>query len=514
MAPGLSRHKIKANLENLQDSLEWWSIAERKYEVREQSQTLSCLILGQLCLWCEMLTIVKRILTSFKMGVILGETNLNTQIMNIKRNITFKLEKRKNKGVDIVENVPIRMRVTYTGSRIDFSTGYRVDVAKWDDTVQRVKSKTTNKLHQTASEINDYLDEMRTELQKIFKEYEVKECIPSPDELRVTFSERMKGESYKEKNVEVALEETPTISLWERFDEFVNINGHNNNWEKSTVAKVNVFGRHLRSFRENLTFEDLDEKGIAAFLDHLQETKGMRNSTLSKMYGILLWFMKWAFEQGYHTNNAYDRFKPRYKKPEKTIVFLTVEELKKVGNVVIPSDKQYLERVRDVFFFCCWTGLRHSDVYNLRKSNIKSDHIELTTVKTSDTLRIDLNKHSRAILAKYAEIPFPKEKVLPVISNQKMNDYLKELGRLAELDEPITQTYYRQRERIDETRPKHDLLCTHTGRRSFICNALALGIPPQVVMKWTGHSDYSAMKPYIAVADSIKSKEMSKFDNI
>ncbi|WP_366142050.1 Arm DNA-binding domain-containing protein, partial [uncultured Duncaniella sp.] len=98
--------------------------------------------------------------------------------MNIKRNITFKLEKRKNKGVDIVENVPIRMRVTYTGSRIDFSTGYRVDVAKWDDTVQRVKSKTTNKLHQTASEINDYLDEMRTELQKIFKEYEVKECIP------------------------------------------------------------------------------------------------------------------------------------------------------------------------------------------------------------------------------------------------------------------------------------------------------------------------------------------------
>lgn len=77
-----------------------------------------------------MLTIVKRILTSFKMGVILGETNLNTQIMNIKRNITFKLEKRKNKGVDIVENVPIRMRVTYTGSRIDFSTSYRVDVAK------------------------------------------------------------------------------------------------------------------------------------------------------------------------------------------------------------------------------------------------------------------------------------------------------------------------------------------------------------------------------------------------
>lgn len=432
--------------------------------------------------------------------------------MNIKRNISFKLEKRKSKGVDIVENVPIRMRVTYGGTRVDFTTGYRVDVAKWDESAQRVKAKTSNKQRQTASEINDALDELRTELQKIFKEYEVKEILPAPEELREAFNIKIKGESIKERDIKATLDAVPAVSLWERFDEFVNVNGRNNNWTKSTVAKVNVFGRHLKAFKENVTFEYLDERGIAEFLDYLQEKKGMRNSTLCKMYGILLWFMKWALNQGYHTNNAYDRFKPRYKKPEKPIVFLTIEELKKVAAIEIPTEKQYLERVRDVFFFCCWTGLRHSDVYNLRKSNIKKDHIELTTIKTSDTLRIDLNKHSRAILAKYADVVFPNGKVLPVISNQKMNDYLKELGILAELTEPITQTYYCQRERIEETRPKHELLCTHTGRRSFICNALALGIPPQVVMKWTGHSDYSAMKPYIAVADSIKSKEMSKFD--
>lgn len=432
--------------------------------------------------------------------------------MNIKRNISFKLEKRKSKGVDIVENVPIRMRVTYGGTRVDFTTGYRVDVAKWDESAQRVKAKTSNKQRQTASEINDALDELRTELQKIFKEYEVKEILPAPEELREAFNIKIKGESIKERDIKAALDAVPAVSLWERFDEFVNVNGRNNNWTKSTVAKVNVFGRHLKAFKEEVTFEYLDERGIAEFLDYLQEKKGMRNSTLNKMYGILLWFMKWALNQGYHTNNAYDRFKPRYKKPEKPIVFLTIEELKKVAAIEIPTEKQYLERVRDVFFFCCWTGLRHSDVYNLRKSNIKKDHIELTTIKTSDTLRIDLNKHSRAILAKYADVVFPNEKVLPVISNQKMNDYLKELGILAELTEPIIQTYYCQRERIEETRPKHELLCTHTGRRSFICNALALGIPPQVVMKWTGHSDYSAMKPYIAVADSIKSKEMSKFD--
>ena len=60
--------------------------------------------------------------------------------------------------------------------------------------------------------------------------------------------------------------------------------------------------------------------------------------------------------------------------------------------------------------------------------------------------------------------------------------------------------------------PKHELLSTHTGRKTFICNALSLGIPPNVVMKWTGHSDYKAMKPYIDIADSIKVNSMALFD--
>ena len=89
---------------------------------------------------------------------------------------------------------------------------------------------------------------------------------------------------------------------------------------------------------------------------------------------------------------------------------------------------------------------------------------------------------------------------------------LKELGELAEIDEPVRETYYKGNERIDEVTPKYALLSTHTGRRTFICNALALGIPVQVVMKWTGHSDYKAMKPYIDIADDIKIQAMNKFN--
>jgi integrase len=94
-----------------------------------------------------------------------------------------------------------------------------------------------------------------------------------------------------------------------------------------------------------------------------------------------------------------------------------------------------------------------------------------------------------------------------------MNTFLHELCKLAGFDEPIRITYYRGNERFDEIKPKYKVIGTHTGRRSFICNALGMGISPQVVMKWTGHNDYKAMKPYIDVCDDIKEEAMKKFDN-
>ena len=147
-------------------------------------------------------------------------------------------------------------------------------------------------------------------------------------------------------------------------------------------------------------------------------------------------------------------------------------------------------------------------------TRIYAAELRVTTVKTSDSLIIELNNHSKAILDKYKDVAFEDDKVLPVITNQKMNDYLKELAELAGIDEPVRQTYYRGNERIDEVTPKYALLGTHAGRRTFICNALVLGIPPQVVMKWTGHSDYKTMKPYIDIADDIKANAMSKFNQL
>ena len=309
-------------------------------------------------------------------------------------------------------------------------------------------------------------------------------------------------------------QEEVQISFWEVFDEFVKECGNQNNWTTSTYEKFAAVRNHLKEFKEDVTFEYFNEFGLNEYVNFLRDKKDMRNSTIGKQMGFLKWFLRWSFKKGHHQNIAYDAFKPKLKTIPKKVIFLTWDELNKLKDYQIPHDKQYLERVRDVFLFCCFTSLRYSDVRNLKRSDIKPDHIEVTTVKTADSLIIELNDHSKAILEKYKDVHFENHMALPVISNQKMNDYLKELGELAEINEPVRETYYKGNERIDEVTPKYALLSTHAGRKTFICNALALGIPAPVVMKWTGHSDYKAMKPYIDIADDIRANAMNKFNQL
>ena len=442
------------------------------------------------------------------MGVNLGAEIRIPKSMNIKRNIIFTLESRKKDGVLIVENVPIRMRVNFASKRIEFTTGYRIDAAKWDSDKQRVRNGCTNKLKQSASEINDSLLGYYTEVQEIFKKFEVEEIMPTPEQIKEAFNALHKPIE------EVKPRKSTPNAFYKVFDEFVRDCGRQNDWTDSTYEKFAAVKNHLMNFRDGLTFDFFDEKGLNDYVTYLRDVKEMRNSTIGKQLSFLKWFLRWAFKKGLHQNNAYDSYKPKLKSTQKKIIFLTWEELNKLREFEIPAAKQALDRVRDVFLFQCFTGLRYSDVFNLRRSDIKGDYIEVTTVKTSDSLIIELNKHSKAILDKYKDVSFEDDKVLPVITNQKMNDYLKELAELAGIDEPVRQTYYRGNERIDEVTPKYALLGTHAGRRTFICNALALGIPPQVVMKWTGHSDYKAMKPYIDIADDIKANAMSKFNQL
>jgi integrase len=345
----------------------------------------------------------------------------------------------------------------------------------------------------------------------VFKAFEINNHSPSILEYREAFNRANKGDIELDLSNE---SKEPQKSLMDVFDEFVKESGTQNDWTDSTYEKFAAAKNHLKEFDSTLTFESLTESGLIVYVNYLRDTRNMRNSTIGKQLGFLKWFLRWSKKKGYNNNIAFETFKPKLKTTQKKVIFLTWAELTQLREYNIPETKKYLDRVRDVFLFQCFSGLRYSDVFNLRRSDVKENHIEVTTVKTADSLIIELNDHSKAILNKYKNIHFEHDKVLPVITNQKMNDYLKELAELAGIDEPIRETYYKGNERIDEITPKYALLGTHAGRRTFICNALSLGIPAQVVMKWTGHSDYKAMKPYIDIADDIKANAMSKFNQL
>lgn len=138
------------------------------------------------------------------------------------------------------------------------------------------------------------------------------------------------------------------------------------------------------------------------------------------------------------------------------------------------------------------------------------DHIEVTTIKTTDRLTIPLSKYARDILGRYETSD--DDKALPVTSNQKANKALKEVCRLSGIDRPVTVVDICGSRRTEIVKPKYELIGTHCGRRTFISNALSLGASPQVVMKITGHSDYAAMKPYIAIAEKAKEDAIRMFD--
>ena len=420
--------------------------------------------------------------------------------MNIKYHAQFLLDREKDNPT-----AKLRYRIKWDGNIVAFNLGYRVEVQKWSTETQRCKANTTHGNKKvSASVINRKIQLFESACEKTFQKYEIDDLIPNQDQFREWFNVEIgrtpKEELKSEKN------------FFEIYDMFVNEESINSQWNFRTLQKMKKQKKVLEEFDHDISFEKFNEQYLSNYQRYL-EGKNHKNSTISKELAALKWFLKWAMKKGYTKSGEFEKFKPKIKNVQKKIIFLNKSELKRFTEYEIPTDKSYLEKIRDVFLFQCFTGLRYSDVFNLKRSDVKDGYLEITTLKTADNLIIELNSYSRKLLNKYIDVEFEHNKALPVISNQKMNDYLKELAELAEIDELVTQTYFKGNERIEEVLPKYSLMSTHAGRRTFVCNALSLGIPPQVVMKWTGHSDYKAMKPYIDIADEIKATAMEKFDS-
>ena len=145
-------------------------------------------------------------------GCIFGCQFSNTPNYEYQKKHHFRTGKPEENGVPITENVPIRMRVIFASQRIEFTTGYRIDATKWDTDKQRVKNGCTNKLKLSASEINADLLRQYTEIQNIFKEFEVQNVLPTPAQIKDSFNARMKDAPVTEQETA----EGPKISFGRR----------------------------------------------------------------------------------------------------------------------------------------------------------------------------------------------------------------------------------------------------------------------------------------------------------
>jgi integrase len=422
--------------------------------------------------------------------------------MNIKRVCQFLLDKESGKP-----DAKLRYRIKWSGNKsiVAFNVGYRVDIDKWSTDTQRCKNNTTHgKKKVAANIINREIQRFEQIADEAFAFFELSAKIPDKEEFRVEFNSRS-GKLPKEKAEK---------SFFDIFDEFTKNVGAQNSWTRATYAKFASIKSHLEGFNGKLSFDSLLEETMQEFVKY-QLGVSLRNTTIAKNVSFIRWFLRWAHRKGYYSGLLHETFRPKLKGTDgnsKEVIHLTWDELLFLYDYKIPEHKQYLARVRDVFCFCCFTSLRYSDVEKLQRSDIRDKYISVITQKTADGLKIELNDYSREILERYKDFSFKNDKALPVISNQRMNDYLKELGELAGINEPQRIVYFRGNERHEEVYPKYALLTTHCGRRTFIVNALYLGIPAEVVMKWTGHSDYKAMKPYIKIVDDLKEREMNKFN--
>ena len=408
---------------------------------------------------------------------------------------------------DKTGDCPILLSLASCGARWRTTTGYKITADKWDKDKQRVKRGASNAGGMQYNIINAGLDKIRAHFGAIDdtgKRF-------TKDDIAEIYDE-FKGSKRREKR---KAKETNTSDVVTTFKQamlrFTTEQGRLNGWGEATRKKFKTLENHVESYKPNLKMCDINEKVLNGFVVYLLNNK-FNNNYVRKLSKILSWFLRWANKNEYCAISDFTPLSPKLKVPEKPVIFLEWDEIKRMRELKIPAEKQYLERVRDVFLFCCFTGLRYSDVSRLRKSDVKNDHIEVTTIKTTDKLIIPLHQYSRDILDKYADLVLIDDRALPTISNQKMNDYLKELCQLCGFDEKITIVEMRGSERSETVWPKWELMGTHCARRTFICLAIDMNIPIPTIMSITGHSDYNAMKPYIAIASRSKKEAMAKFN--
>jgi Site-specific recombinase XerD len=381
-------------------------------------------------------------------------------------NVLFflKRDKLKKNG-----SVPLMCRITVDGNETRFSMKTDIDPGLWD-----VKSGKMSGRSAKAVEVNALLENTKSVLNRIYHQ-----------EL-----ERMQSvTAEKVKNIFLGIntKQQTLIELFKKHNADVKcLVGKSKS--KATYQKYEVTLKHVSNFIRNryslsdIPFAEINYMFISDFETFLMIDCQCNSNTTAKFMQFFKRIILIARNNGWMLHDPFANYKIRLNKVDRG--YLTKEELECIIKKKISIPR--LEYVRDIFIFSCFTGLAYIDVFNLSEENIRTSFdgnlwIMTKRQKTNVNSNIPLLEVPKMILEKYKG-KLPKGKILPVLSNQKMNSYLKEIGDLCEIKKNLT---------------------FHLARHTFATTiTLSQGVPIETVSKMLGHTNIKTTQIYARITDN------------
>ena len=390
--------------------------------------------------------------------------------------ILFYLKRRNS---DLASKAPVYMRVTVNGRRSELSVHRKVNVSKWNHKAGKLLGT-----KQEVKEFNDYLDAIRNKVYNIHQQL-------LRNDSKIT-SQAIKN-SYLGKG-------DKQMMLLEVFQH------HNEQMEMligkeyaiSTVKKYKTAYKHLKNFLtykfklKDIPIDRINHSFITSFEFYLKNVKSCNHNSTIKYIKNFKKIVIIALSNGWIDKDPFINYKVHVKSVERE--FLTKEEIQLMLYKKLHAPR--LEQVRDVFIFCCYTGLSYSDVKKLTKNNLVKGidgelWIKTNRVKTNTPSNIPLLPTALMILDNYKDHMevVNSDILLPVLSNQKSNAYLKEIADLCGINKNLT---------------------THLARHTFATTiTLSNGVPIESVSKMLGHKSLRTTQHYAKILDRKVSDDMS-----
>lgn len=403
----------------------------------------------------------------------------------MKYSINIELNKPNTKN-----EASILFRLRVNNKRISISSGLIIPVNTWDKHNKRILGSFKN-----SKTYNSLLDKYKSEIEQVV--------------IRLNIAEQ----AVNKKAITNQLSFTTQKVIENKFDKYFDlfISSKQVEVSKNTIGKYKLMYRTINKVAKinsiHLSFENIDDKFYTCILEYLYNEKELSSNGVNAYIKNLKVFLSWCFDKGYNKKVAFQKFKvPKY---EPEIFPLFENEIKLLEKFKGSASK---EKVRDIFLFQTYTGLRFGDAQDLIKEQINENAIVFMTQKTKDRLVIPLTNKTRSILQKYVNTN-NKGFVLPQISNQKANKILKQLAKEAGLTREIV---YHERYGIKTVRKKAKLfekIATHDARRTFITYNLSKGMNAQMIMAMTGHKDYKSFERYVNINENDISKLLNTIWN-